>query len=210
MALWVVPDYATYYQTPIYVDYNNVDFGMLHTLITQIFGFGQYPKISVSNHAINSHDWDKVLEFGEAYSHNFLENYEALALSIFEKQFANKIVDLETSALLLHQQNYKKNKAPPPVCIPVLVKDTNLTNLREWLIYCRDKIDVQDQNPTFNLQIAPQKENGIIQFRSKGHLSDENLNLLFNIFGIRFKSEVMFSFMSKKSMNDVLGIKNQS
>jgi hypothetical protein len=207
MALWVVPDFESYNENVPFVDYTNVDYGKLHSLITHLFGFGQYPKLSVINQVIDSIDWDAALAFGEIYSQSYLESYETLAISMEEKQLVSKIIDLRTSALLLHQQNYEKNKAPPPVCIPLLVKDDNLTNLREWLIFCREKIDVRDENPMFHPEIFPKKENGFIKFKSKGHLRDRYLNELSKIFGVRYKSEVMLSFMSKKSMHNVLGMK---
>ena len=208
MALWVNPDVVNYNENVSYVDYSKVDFGKLHSLITNLFGFGQYPKLSVTNQVIDALDWDTALVFGESYCLSYLEDYETQALRMDERQYIQKIVDLGSSDELLHLHHYERNKAPAPLCIPIIVKDGNLTNLREWLIYCREKIHVRDQNLMFHPEINPKKENGLFRLRSKGLLKDRDLNELFHIFGIRFKSEVMFSFMSKKSMNHVLGIKN--
>lgn len=207
MALWVIPDFESYNQNAPFVDYANVDFKKLHSLVTHLFGFGQYPNLLVLNKVIDSVDWDAALTFGEIYSQSYLESYETLVLSMDEKQLLSKIIDLRTSALLLNQQSNEKSKAAPPVCIPILVKDNNLTNLREWLVFCREKIDVRDENPSFNPEIFPKKENGFIKFKSKGYLKDRYLNELSKIFGVRFKPEVMLSFMSKKSMHNVLGMR---
>jgi hypothetical protein len=207
MALWLFTDLESYGDNFPFVDYTKVDYDKLHSCLKSFFKYNHGPKIYSVNDIIDVADWNFVIRKGEAYALEYLEEVSSIIINVHQRMNLKKVVNLNSASISIHKTNHSRELEPPPACLFVVVEDSDLINLREWILYCRMKFGIVEGDNKHRMTIAPFSGVKKSTFSPVGSLKEKDLIKLNEIFGVRFKKDVMFNFTSKKAMKEVLSIK---